>query len=303
MANEPAVPTLVMHCFAVTVGHTAHKPVHTHREHEFYLCVGRPGRQYTDTHEFAMKEGDLFLFPAGQPHYASAPPASATDGLVLNMSQSLLSADREGERDLVAALDALAAAARRGENKIPLTKKTAAKVRFVMADIDRERSERAPGYRTAIRLGVQRFLLVLLRDPHTLAAVGNELAAAPAGERLADVLRMIEFRYMDPLTVEHAARVSSLSRSRFHELFRQRVGSTFVEYLTGVRVKAAERMLAESDAKIIDVAYSCGFPSLSHFYHVFGRATGRTPCEVRRKRRTLPAHRAGAVIVAGARPR
>jgi AraC family transcriptional regulator len=275
----PSIPSI--HCFSVSVAHTSLKLSHTHDAHEFFLCTGRPGTQFTDTNEFAMKRGDLFLFPAGQHHHANAPHGSACDGLVLNVADAALSSDREGERDLVAMLESLCERAWRGDNRIRVTAKTAAQVERALWDMDREQRSMLPGHRSAIRAGLQRFYLALLRDANILPGVQGSLGGTQANERLAEVMRLLEHNYMEPLTIERAARLARLSRSRFHDVFREWTGATFVQYLAGVRVKAARRMLLETDAPIIEVADSCGFPSLSHFYHVFKRSMGSTPRETR----------------------
>jgi len=275
----PATPEI--HCFSVSVSHTKLKLSHTHGSHEFFLCTGRPGTQHTDANAFPMKRGDLFLFPAGQPHWANAPRGSATDGLVLNVSDAALRRDRPGEDDLCTMLDAIAARARDGHNNVGIAPTTSKLVERTLGEMDRENLRRAPGFRAAVRAGLHRFYLELLRDRNVLAIVQGKLAAPHVEERLAEVLHRIEFRYMEPFTIDAAAKLARLSRSRFHEIFKAQVGTTFVEHLTGERVRAATRMLVETDAPIIEVAYGCGFPSLSHFYHVYKKRVGRTPRAVR----------------------
>ena len=53
------------------------------------------------------------------------------------------------------------------------------------------------------------------------------------------------------------------------------------EYLSGVRVSQAQRLLIETDLKILDVALRSGFGSTSRFYEAFTTAVGQTPTAYR----------------------
>lgn len=62
------------------------------------------------------------------------------------------------------------------------------------------------------------------------------------------------------------------------------MGMSLNRYITMVRVNAACRFLEESEDKITDIAYSCGFTGLSNFYRVFQLYAGMTPKEYRGSR-------------------
>ncbi len=66
-------------------------------------------------------------------------------------------------------------------------------------------------------------------------------------------------------------------------LFRRACGSTLVEHVTFHRIAHAQRLLATTNAKVIDVANESGFPSPSRFYTAFRAVCGQTPKEFRRR--------------------
>ena len=52
---------------------------------------------------------------------------------------------------------------------------------------------------------------------------------------------------------------------------------TLREYLTQQRLSQAQRLLATTDSKVVDVAFASGFGSVSQFYDVFTRYCGQSP--------------------------
>ena len=56
-------------------------------------------------------------------------------------------------------------------------------------------------------------------------------------------------------------------------------------YIRLVRLRRAQNLLEGTDREITEIAYTCGFGSLSNFYRVFQDLTGQSPGEYRRQRR------------------
>ena len=64
-------------------------------------------------------------------------------------------------------------------------------------------------------------------------------------------------------------------------MFSQEVGSTFVEYLTGVRMEKAKEMLEETHEKIVQISYAVGYPNVSYFCQSFREFYGVSPQKFR----------------------
>jgi AraC-like DNA-binding protein len=83
--------------------------------------------------------------------------------------------------------------------------------------------------------------------------------------------------YMEPVTADDIGRVAGLHPNSAMRLFKKTFGSTLVDHLTHHRVFHAKRLLATSDQKIVDIAFSSGFNSISRFNEAFRRACGCSP--------------------------
>jgi AraC-like DNA-binding protein len=60
-------------------------------------------------------------------------------------------------------------------------------------------------------------------------------------------------------------------------LCRRCFGVPPTELLNRARIRHAKRRLLESDAKVIDIGYDCGFQNLGYFHRTFLRLAGCTP--------------------------
>ncbi len=76
----------------------------------------------------------------------------------------------------------------------------------------------------------------------------------------------------------------SLSRKRVVEIFKKEYGMTPSQYMNDLRLAEAKKLLSQSSNKIVDIAYSVGFGSLSTFYKFFKERSGLSPAMYRNKR-------------------
>ena len=75
----------------------------------------------------------------------------------------------------------------------------------------------------------------------------------------------------------------NLSPNHFSAIFSQECKTTFIEYLTNVRIEAAKKLLKETDMKGSDIAYECGFSDPHYFSFIFKKNTGLSPREYKNK--------------------
>ena len=86
----------------------------------------------------------------------------------------------------------------------------------------------------------------------------------------------------DPLTVDDLAAHAHLSPRTFARRFRDETGTTPHHWLTGQRVRLAQRLLEEGGRGIDEVARLTGFGSAALLRHHFVKRVGITPQDYRR---------------------
>lgn len=112
--------------------------------------------------------------------------------------------------------------------------------------------------------------------------------ALPGLERVERISRFVALHYQEPLRLADIGRDAGLNAEYAGVLFRKVCGVSLVDFITGYRVSHAQRLLATTDAKIVEIAYEAGFGAPSRFYSAFKKACGRTPRAYRRAMALAP---------------
>jgi two-component system response regulator YesN len=77
----------------------------------------------------------------------------------------------------------------------------------------------------------------------------------------------------------------ALSPTHFSTVFSQEMSVTFIEYLTSVRMEKVKELLARTDEKIVNIAFSVGYSEPNYLSYLFKKREGFTPKEYRQHRR------------------
>lgn len=113
------------------------------------------------------------------------------------------------------------------------------------------------------------------------SAEGGE--SDPEQSTIREVRRFIDDNYMYDLNLTALAERFNYNASYFSELFKAKVGKTFIQYLTDVRMKHAVRLLEETTLGLWDIAELSGFSNPGYFSSKFKRIYGVTPSEYRQR--------------------
>jgi len=102
-------------------------------------------------------------------------------------------------------------------------------------------------------------------------------------DRLSDVYKYITTNYYNDISLDEISKIANLSPTAFCRLFKQRTNRHFVEYLNEVRISNACKFLLETNLNISEIAFQCGYKTLSNFNKIFKKTTALSPKEYRQK--------------------
>jgi AraC-like DNA-binding protein len=125
----------------------------------------------------------------------------------------------------------------------------------------------------------------LSRDPG-MRTLGHSMDSARLNkqqeERISKIFQYINENLSGPISQSEIARSVRLSSSAFSRLFKHTTGRRFMEVVSELRMAQVCRLLAETDHTISQIAYRCGFETLSHFNSQFRAIIKITPRKYRR---------------------
>jgi AraC-like DNA-binding protein len=160
-------------------------------------------------------------------------------------------------------------------------------VEAVLADINEEFQKKEPGYRFAIKAGLYKLAAFLLRDmPAEEAADTSRITNEKNHTRYLEQIFSFMYRNFDnpDLKLDDAALEVGLSKYYLSRFLKEETGLGYHDHLSRVRLGRARQYLAESDMPVIDIAYLCGFRSLTTFNRLFKEHTGTHPSAYRNRK-------------------
>jgi two-component system response regulator YesN len=94
-------------------------------------------------------------------------------------------------------------------------------------------------------------------------------------------IQYIDANYDKPLALAEIAKASHLSVSRLAHLFKEQMGITLIDYVTGVRIEQAKELLLGTDQSCTEICFQVGYSNQSYFTRTFKSVVGLTPRQFR----------------------
>jgi AraC-like DNA-binding protein len=102
------------------------------------------------------------------------------------------------------------------------------------------------------------------------------------GIRLSNIYHFIMANHAKQITLEDVAKQAHMTPQAFCRYFKKRTLHTFVSFLNEVRINEACKKLTTGDTdsvSISNIAYNCGFNTITNFNRVFKSVVGKSPSE------------------------
>lgn len=105
-----------------------------------------------------------------------------------------------------------------------------------------------------------------------------------SGEKAIEVaLQYIKEHYNEDLSLEKMASVVFLNPAYFSQLFKQKTGLGYKEYVTTLRLEQAKLLLLNPKLKLAEIAEHVGYQDMRHFTQMFRKRYHVTPTEYRQQ--------------------
>lgn len=127
-------------------------------------------------------------------------------------------------------------------------------------------------------------LYVLSLDSGSRMLCSDSFAEAPVkpeSRRIEKVDTYLRQHYNEVIRLSDLAELVGMTEVGFSRFFKRTMDITLSDYLIGLRVGHASRMLVDTDSTVSEIAYACGFNNISNFNRLFRKNRGCSPQQFR----------------------
>ena len=234
---------------------------HYHGTYEIYYLMAGERNYFVKEKLYPIKAGDLVLINKLDVHKASVIAEHGHERIVINFSDDFID---HTVPDRSVLLDVFA----KGKPVIRLLPGDQAAVEYILAKMAQEITGEDYAYHSYLRLLLAELLIQIQR----LAGKNEVLPSAPLNplhQKITDIVRYIHLHYDTKISLDSLSRTFYISPYYLSRTFKEITGFTIVSYINLTRIREAQRLLGETDLKIIDIAQMTGFESLTHFDRTF----------------------------------
>lgn len=248
---------------------------HYHSTYEIYYLLSGRRHYFVKDRTYAIAAGDLVFVAKHEVHKSSVLGSPQHERIVMNFSDDFLGAGHPlFSPELLQVFE-------RGNHLYRLKPQQQWHVEELLRKLTDEVKQQEDGFQIAIRLLVTQLLLFAWRQKDADVPV-TEDPLSPIHRKIAEVVKTINARYAEKLTLSALAEQFGMSPSYLSRTFKRVTGFTVVGYQNLTRIREAQRLLANSDAKVKDVAERVGFEQFAHFNRTFRKITGTRPTRYRK---------------------
>lgn len=141
------------------------------------------------------------------------------------------------------------------------------------------------GFRIYIKSLLLQLLLIFARNTKDTGFLPESTEYFDeAHKTVSQAIVYINNNFREHISLDFLAEKFFISPSYFSKIFREISGNTFTDYLNGVRIKEAQRLMHETNMSIAQIAKKIGYNSSTHFGRTFKNHTGLSPLSYKKSK-------------------
>ena len=222
---------------------------HIHHKYEIYYEIEGTRRYFIEDAAYIVNAGSVVLIGDNQLHKTASVGDTPSSRIVLNFSAEYLG-----------------------------------KIAEIFPEVDffsflSEEQTSAEG--EAVRKMLLATLLLELKDLCKQQQAQGGESGRVSNHIVEQIQTYIAEHYAEKLTLTGIASQFYISPYYLSRLFKKSINLSLIEYINGVRIKAAQNLIEKTNESISDISEKTGFLTTAHFRRVFKDATGLSPQQYR----------------------
>ncbi|HZK28530.1 MAG TPA: AraC family transcriptional regulator [Thermoclostridium sp.] len=247
-------------------------PSHWHKAIEIVVAAKKRSKIIINNKKYDLEQGDIVFISGGDIH--SYPLSPGSERIIIIFDLHTINGGNIFNEDFPYLT-----------KSILIKKHTNNNLHFhIYKHIERMLNEVAnvePGSRFALLARIYDILSVIVKETEgkvTLVSTFRKDLLYKVGQ----IAQYIENNYMEEITLGQTADRFGFSEHYLSRLFKSVFDTPFRQYLNEIRIKHAEESIVLNKENISNIAYNCGFNSLSTFNRTFREIKGCSPSQYRK---------------------
>jgi AraC-like DNA-binding protein len=248
---------------------------HFHPEYQLFCVLEGSGTRFIGDTINHFAAGDMVFLGPNIPHlwrsddYLNHSKELKARGLVIYFEEDFLGKDFFEKQEMIL-LKQLFERAGRG---VEITGATHARVLTKMHDlVQKEGFERIMGLLDILHT------IASSEDYNLIASLGFENNYKQTEtERMRVVHEYVMCHFRQEISLEKVAALANMSPSAFCRYFKARANKTFSDFVSEIRIGHACRLLIEANLSVTQIAYECGYKTISNFNRQFKEIVKESP--------------------------
>lgn len=248
---------------------------HFHPHYEVYILLSGERHYFIRDQVYRVHQGDLVFIQKNELHRTLPAELPEHERIVIYFS------DLFAERYFADQSEWILSLFQSKPPVLHLSTREQSPIHLLVQQLLRELTVQAHGYELCMQCIVIELLITCARLDRQQPLLPAVTIGSEAHQHMSEVARYIKCHYQQELSLPLLAEQFHLSPSYLSRIFKKTTGFSITEYLNTIRIQEAQRLLRESDLKIIDIANIVGFGNFSHFGKMFKHFSQVSPREYR----------------------
>ncbi len=243
--------------------------LHTHNCMEIGCCFSGSGVFLVENQIMPFREGDCSIIFPGQSHIAGSSKADPSKWhfVMVDLALFLEWIPKEMGKNKINLLSSLP------DVRNVLHPEKYPHICMLIRMIMEQFAEKGLLYRET----VQSLMMAVLYNLQSMESVPVRKVGTHKYDLIAPALSHMLGAYAEQMTIDELAKLCNTSSSTFRRVFKESMGESPMDFVHGIRMKAATQLLREDVYAINQIAMMVGYDSLSSFNRQFKKRKGMSP--------------------------